>query len=171
MKFSVIEAGLRPIIAMVHYDVINGKAGRKLQTPLNVMVHNNRPFQVAVNVKGNRFTTSVDGEEVDSFSDDALRTGGIGFFADAGEKARLYWVKVSKNDDWLGHVCAFLSGVDAAPAGAELWAPELPGSPAPTHPDTSHATLAGAWMAVPFARASRKARKTAKTERYQEWNT
>ena len=171
MKFSVIEAGLRPIIAMVHYDVINGKAGRKLQTPLNVMVHNNRPFQVAVNVKGNHFTTSVDGEEVDSFSDDALPTGGIGFFADAGEKARLYWVKVSKNDDWLGHFCAFLSGVDAAPAGAELWAPELPGSPAPTYPDTGHATLAGAWMAVPFARASRKARNAANTWRYQEWNT
>jgi hypothetical protein len=171
MKFSVIEAGLRPVIAMVQYDVINGKAGHKSQTPLNVMVHNNRPFQVAVSVKGNHFTTSVDGEEVDSSSSDSLPSGGIGFFADAGEKARLYWVKVSKNDDWLGHVCAFLSGVDAAPAGAELWAPELPGSPAPTNPDTGHATLAGAWMAAPFARASRKARKSANSRRYFEWNT
>jgi hypothetical protein len=170
MKFSVIEAGLRPVIAMVHYDVINGKAGRKLQTPLNIMVHNNQPIQVAVNVKGNHFVTSVDGEEVDSYSGDAPASGGIGFFADAGEKARLYWVKVSKNDDWLGHVCAFLSGVDAAPAGAELWAPELPGSPAPFQPDSSHASLAGAWIAAPFARITRRAR-LAKARRYQEWNS
>ena len=112
---------------MVHYDVIDGKAGRKCRTPLNVMVHNNRPIQVAVNVKGNHFVTSIDGEEVDSFSDDTLASGGVGFFAEAGESARLYWVKVSKNDDWLGHVCAFLSGDDAARATAELWAPELPG--------------------------------------------
>jgi hypothetical protein len=170
MKFTVIEAGLRPVIAMVHYNVIDGKQSKRLQTPLNVMVHNNRPFQVAVNVKGSRFVTSIDGEEVDSFSDDSLRSGGIGFFADAGEKARLYWVKVSKNDDWLGHVCAFLSGVDAAPAGAELWAPELPGSPAPFRPDASHASLAGAWIAAPFARASRRAR-AAKSRRYQVWNS
>jgi hypothetical protein len=170
MKFTVVEAGLRPVIAMVHYNVINGKASRKLQTPLTVMVHNNRPIQVAVDVKGNRFVTSVDGEEVDSYSDDTLASGGVGFFSEAGEKARLYWVKVSKNDDWLGHVCAFLSGVDAAPAGAELWAPELPGSPAPFHPDGGHASLAGAWIAAPFAHASRRARM-AKSRRYQEWNT
>jgi hypothetical protein len=170
MKFTVIEQGLRPVIAMVHYNVVDGKAGRKLQTPLSIMVHNNRPIQVAVNVKGNHYITSVDGEEVDSYSDDTLASGGIGFFSEAGEKARLYWVKVSKNDDWLGHVCAFLSGVDAAPVGAELWAPELPGSPAPFHPDGDHASLAGAWIAAPFLRVSRKAR-LAKSRRYQEWNT
>jgi hypothetical protein len=170
MKFSVIEAGLRPVIAMVHYNVRDGKPGRRLQTPLNVMVHNNKPFQVAVNIKGNSFVTFVDGEQVDTYSDDAPSSGGIGFFSDAGEKARLYWVKVSKNDDWLGHFCAFLSGVDAAPAGAELWAPELPGSPAPFRPDNSHASLAGAWIAVPFARLSRKTRP-AKSRRNQEWNS
>jgi hypothetical protein len=170
MKFTVIESGLRPVIAMVHYNVVNGQAGRKQQTPLTVMVHNNRPIQVAVNVKGNHYVTSIDGEEVDSYHDDTLASGGIGFFSEAGEKARLYWVKVSKNDDWLGHFCAFLSGVDAAPVGAELWAPELPGSPAPFHPDGGHATLAGAWIAAPFARASRRAR-LARTRRYQEWNS
>jgi hypothetical protein len=167
MKFTVLESGLRPVIAMVHYDVINGKTGRKLQTPLNVMVHNNRPVQVAVNVKGNRFVTSVDGEEVDTYSGETIASGGVGFFADAGEKSRLYWVRVSKNDDWLGHVCAFLSGVDASPATADLWAPELPGSPAPFRPQGTHASLAGAWMAVPFVRVSRKARKSG---RYQTWN-
>jgi hypothetical protein len=170
MKFTVIESGLRPIIAMVHYNVIDGKAGHKMQTPLNVMVHNRTPIQVAVNVKGNRFITSIDGEEVDSYSDDALASGGVGFFSEANEKARLYWVKVSKNDDWLGHVCAFLSGVDAAPAISEIWPPQLPGSPAPWRPDGERASLAGAWIALPYFRASRRARSV-KSRRYQEWNT
>jgi hypothetical protein len=156
MKFTVIEAGLRPIIAMVHYNVIDGKAGKKMQIPLNVMVHNRQPIQVAVNLKGTRFVTSIDGEEVDSFSDDSLRAGGVGFFSEAGEKARLYWVKVSKNDDWLGHVCAFLSGVNGSSDTAELWPRELPASP--WNPDGGPASLAGAWIASPYIRASRRAR-------------
>jgi hypothetical protein len=169
MKFTVIEAGLRPVIAMVHYDVIGGKAGRKMQTPLNVMVHNHTAIQVAVNVKGNRFVTSIDGEEVDSYNSDSLPTGGVGFFSEAGEKARLYWVKVSKNDDWLGHVCAFLSGVNGSQATAELWAPELPGSPAPWNPGDDRASLAGAWIAIPYFTASRRARFL-KSQRYYSWN-
>ena len=39
MKFTVIESGLRPVIAMVHYPVVGGKKGQKMETPLSVMVH------------------------------------------------------------------------------------------------------------------------------------
>src|SRR5262249_15842483 len=30
MKFTMLESGLRPLIAMVHYNVIDGKPGRKM---------------------------------------------------------------------------------------------------------------------------------------------
>jgi hypothetical protein len=151
MKFSVLEAGLRPIIAIVHYNVIDGKAGRLVQTPLNVMVHNNQPIQVAVNVRGNRMITSVDGEEVDTFINDVLPSGGVGFFSDAGERARLYWAKVTRNDDWLGHVCAFLSGGEGR-ATAEVWPPAIPGGPTPWSPAGEHSALAAAWMGLPYCR-------------------
>jgi hypothetical protein len=127
MKFKVIEAGLRPIIAMVHYDVVNGKAGHKVETPLNVMVHNNEPLHVAVDVRGNHFTASIEGEPIESWTDDAAPQGGIGFFAEAGEKARLYWMRVSRNQDWLGRVCAYMSGDGRSrQQTAEVWGPEIP---------------------------------------------
>ena len=169
MKFTVIEAGLRPVIAMIHYNVVDGKPGRRSQTPLNVMVHNRTPIQVAVDVKGNRFVTSIDGEEVDSYSDDAPASGGIGFFSEAGEKARLYWVRVAKNDDWLGHICAFLSG-GATSSTAEVWPSERPGTSAPWNPEGGRASLAGAWIAFPYIGASRRARFT-QSSRIQKWNT
>ena len=155
MKFTVVEAGLRPFIAMVHYNVVDGKAGRRIQTPLNVMVHNNRPMQVAVNVRGTRLVTSINGEEVDTYSDDAFATGGIGFFSEAGERAHLYWTKVTKNDDWLGHMCAFLSG--EASATAELLAPAAPGGTrAPWLPAGGDNTaLAAAWIGLPYLRRTR----------------
>jgi hypothetical protein len=152
MKFTVIENGLRPVIAMVHYDVVDGKPGQRIQIPLNVMVHNNQPFQVAVAVYGKHFVTSVDGEQVDDYREDAMPTGGVGFFSDAGERARLYWARVTKNDDWLGHVCAFLSGGDTRQT-AGLWPGSIPGgAPTPWSPAGDPNLLAAAWIGLPSIR-------------------
>jgi len=125
MKFTVIQSGLRPIIAMVHYPVTDGHAGKPIETPLmDVMVHNNTPYHVAVTVAGNRIITSIEGQEVDRWVEDQIPSGGVGFYSDAGERARLYWMKVSKNEDFLGKVCAYLSGsADASRVFATLLPP------------------------------------------------
>ncbi len=165
MKFTMLEAGLRPIIAMVHYDVVDGKPGHRTQTPLNVMVHNNTPFQVAVTVSGKHFVTSVDGEEVDNYREDAMPTGGVGFFSDAGEHARLYWARVTKNDDWLGHVCAFLSGGESR-ATAELWPRSVPpGMPVPGTPSDNSSLLAAAWIGLPTLRRTQFPRRNKRCNR------
>jgi hypothetical protein len=117
MKFTVVDPGLRPIIAMVHYPVVGGKKGRKVEVPLSVMVHNNTPYHVAVEVKGNRVTTSIEGQEVDRWVDDTLASGGVGFFSEPGERARLYWMKLAVHDDLLGRICAYLSGGSAEESG------------------------------------------------------
>ena len=133
MKFTVIEAGLRPVIAMAHYPVVDGKKGHTVETPLSVMVHHNTPIHVAVDVQGNRVTASVEGQQVDSWTDDLLPAGGVGFFSEAGERARLYWMKVSKNQDWLGVICSYLSADSRETA--EVWGPGIPANiPAPAEP-------------------------------------
>ena len=114
MKFTYIEQGLRPIIAVVHYPVINGKPGRRSTTPLNVMIHNHEPYHVDVAVKGTHIVTSIEGQEVDRWIEDSVSTGGVGFFAEAGERARIYWIKVAKNEDFLGKVCAYFTGSSPA---------------------------------------------------------
>jgi hypothetical protein len=121
MKLKVIEPGLRPVVAVVHYPVVGGKPGERVETPLSVMIHNRTPYHVAVDVKGNRVTTSIEGEEVDSWTDDSLKVGGVGFFSDAGESAHLYWMKITKNQDWLGRVCAYLSGNAGSTVTGDLW--------------------------------------------------
>jgi hypothetical protein len=172
MKLTVVEAGIRPFVALVHYNVVNGKSGRQTRTPLNVMVHNNRPMQLAVDVQGNRLTTWIDGEEVDSFLDNTLLAGGVGFFSEAGERARLYWVRVSTNDDWLGHVCAMFAEAAGVGSLAEVRRPEFPGgAPAPGLPgDRDGRTLAAVWAAMPYLRGRRKTRFF-ETWRSQPWNT
>ena len=172
MKLTVVEAGLRPFVALVHYNVVGGKSGRRTETPLNIMVHNNRPMQFDVDVRGSRVVTSIDGEEVDSFVDNTLVAGGVGFFSDAGERARLFWMRVSRNDDWLGHICAVLANGTTEGSTAGLRAPGLPdGAPAPRLPgDGNEMAVAGVWMALPHLRAIRRTRFF-KTWRSDSWNT
>ncbi len=173
MKFKVIEPGLRPIIAMVHYQVTNGKRGHVEETPLSVMVHNNEPYHVDIDVRGNRFVAAIEGETVDAWTDDAPAKGGVGFFSDAGERARLYWMKVARNQDWLGRFCAYLSGDSGTgQQTAEIWGPgpARNGLP-PADPRTPDAALALAGWYSGFGNSPRRA-KTAKNRRKQQgWNS
>jgi hypothetical protein len=128
-KIKILAPGLRTIIAIEHYAVVGGKRGHRVEVPLNVMVHGNAPYHVAVEVRGNHFTTSIEGQEVDTWTDGALASGGVGFFSDAGESARLYWMRLTKNQDLWGKVCAYISrrsGHASQTAG-----PGLPEAPAP----------------------------------------
>jgi hypothetical protein len=174
MKLTVAEAGIRPFVALVHYDVVNGQPGRRTRTPLNVMVHNNRPMQLAVDVRGNRLVTSIDGEEVDSFLADTLPAGGVGFFSEADEHARLYWMRVSRNDDFFGHICTLLADVAGVEISAEVRTPEFPdGAPAPAPglpADGDGRALAAVWLGLPYLRGARKTRFLG-TWRSQPWNT
>ena len=140
MKFNVVQPGLRPVISMVHYPVVDGKQGKKVEMPLSIMVHNSTPYHVAVQVKGAHFTASIEGQEVDEWTDDSLMAGGVGFFSEAGARARLYWMKVYKNDDWFGRICGYLAGGDASAAEtAWLERPQLP-TRAPERPAPAPST-------------------------------
>ena len=107
-KLVVTEPGPRPLVALVRWQVIDGKKEARGETPVQVMMHNNRPYRVEVDVKGNTFLTSIEGQLVDSWSDDRLKSGGVGFFSEGSEKARLYWMKITKNSDFLGKLCSIL---------------------------------------------------------------
>jgi len=108
MKLAVTEPGPRPLVALLRYQVIDGKKESRGETPVQVMMHNNRPYRVEVDVKGNQFLTSIEGQLVDTWSDDRLKSGGVGFFTEGSEKARLYWMKITKNSDFLGKLCSIL---------------------------------------------------------------
>jgi hypothetical protein len=108
MKLAVTEPGPRPLVALIRYAVVDGKRESHGEQPLQVMMHNNRPYRVSVDVKGNQFLTSIEGQVVDSWSDDRLKSGGVGLFSEGSEKARVYWLKVTKNSDFLGKLCSIL---------------------------------------------------------------
>jgi hypothetical protein len=114
MKFVVVKPGPLPLVDMVRYAVINGKEGPHVRKPLPITVRPDSLYRVMVDVRGADFTVITQGEVVDFWTDHRLQHGGVGFFANRGERARLRWVEVTHQYDALGRVCAYL-----APYGIE----------------------------------------------------
>jgi len=107
-KISVAKAGPLPVLSLVRYPVIGGHQGPKVEIPIRLLLHNNTPYRVQLTVRGNGFSTSIEGQLVDFWTDDRLQTGGFGFFSDTGESARVYWMRLSHQDDFVGRVCAYI---------------------------------------------------------------
>jgi hypothetical protein len=68
-----------------------------------------RPYRIEEDVAGNNFTTSVEGEVIDSWADDRLRAGAVGFFGGPEDRPNVYWIKVTNNDDFWGKICGILA--------------------------------------------------------------
>ena len=74
-------------------------------------------FTVAVDVSGNSFTTSVQGQIVDSFNDDRFKSGGVGLFALKGEESRIYRISLTHNNDFFGRLCAMIAPYETISSG------------------------------------------------------
>jgi hypothetical protein len=120
MKIVLIKSGPLPKAAVVHYAVIGGKPERAVQTVLPMEVRGDTFFRVRMNVRGANFTVTVQDQLVDFWSDDRLTQGGVGFFSEKGERARLRWVEVSHQYDTLGRLCALLAPFQIQSANGSL---------------------------------------------------
>jgi len=114
MKFVVVKPGPLPLVRIVRYAVINGKEEAHVDKPLPITVRADMLYRIQVDARGGDFTIMAQGQVVDFWSDNRLQHGGIGFFSNRGERARLRWVEVSHQYDALGRLCAYL-----APYGIE----------------------------------------------------
>jgi hypothetical protein len=114
MKLVVVKPGPLPLVHMVRYPVINGKEGPRVDKPLPLTVRQDMLYRIQVETRGGDFTIMAQGQVIDFWSDSRLGHGGVGFFCNRGERARLRWVEVSHQYDALGRLCAYL-----APYGIE----------------------------------------------------
>jgi len=107
-KIEIVKPGPLPVLSLVRYPVIGGRAGRRVEVPIRVLMHNDMPYRVQLTVSGEGFSTSIEGQLVDFWRDDSLKVGGFGFFSDTGESFRIYWMRLSHQNDFIGRVCAYI---------------------------------------------------------------
>jgi hypothetical protein len=109
IKLVVLKSGPLPTIGLTRYAVVNGKAQDRADTVVPVDARQDMLYRVRLDVHGDDFALSVQGQMVDSWSESRLTHGGIGFFTAPGEESRIRWVQVTHQYDMLGRLCAYLA--------------------------------------------------------------
>jgi hypothetical protein len=89
VKLAANENGYR----LLKYAVVDGKEKEMGQVPVRPVDGNT--FPIRVEVRGNRFTTYIGANPVDVWMDDQLKSGGVGFVNDRGDRAEITKVGIS----------------------------------------------------------------------------
>jgi hypothetical protein len=122
VKLMVLKSGPLPTIGVVRYAVVDGKADSRVDTIAAIDARTDMLYRVRLDLHGDDFALSVQGQMVDSWSEPRLRRGGIGFFSARGEESRVRWVQVTHQYDMLGRLCAYLAPYNV-PTASGSWQP------------------------------------------------
>ncbi len=107
-KIQIVKPGPLPSADLLRYAVVQGSESSRVSLPLPMVIRNDTLYRVLLTVKGENFTTTVNGQVVDTWSDTRLKSGGVGFFTDRGEVASLRWVTVTNRDNFVGRILSYL---------------------------------------------------------------
>jgi hypothetical protein len=109
VKLEVLKPGPRTMVGITRYAVINGKAENRVDTPVQVEAQPDTLYRVGMDVEGENFSLTVQGQMIDNWSEPRLMHGGIGFYTSPGEESRVRWVAIRHQYDMLGRLCAYLA--------------------------------------------------------------
>lgn len=89
-KIEFKKPGVNPVYALVHYAVIDGVEQPRVETPLQVSVPMGGLYKIHFEAVGNRFTTWVQGQQAEQWTDPRLSSGGAGLYGEGSEQSVLH---------------------------------------------------------------------------------
>jgi hypothetical protein len=94
MKLMTVASGLTTKVALFKYLVVNGKQTQVGRVPIDLAVQPDTVFSVRQDIRGPQFTTYIQGQQVDSWTDDQLKIGGAGFLNEREERGKVKSVSI-----------------------------------------------------------------------------
>jgi hypothetical protein len=88
-KLEIVKPGLEPGVALVRYAVIKGEEGPRAQFPLSLPLRIDTMYKIRFDALGDHFTTWVQDQKVDEWTDGRLGKGGVGLYSERGERINL----------------------------------------------------------------------------------
>jgi hypothetical protein len=95
MKLQLLSPELPLTVVLYKYMVLKGRQVQVGRVPIDVRVKNDTVFSIRVDVRGPKFNTYVQGQPVDVWTDDQLRSGGVGFLNERSERGKIKSVSLS----------------------------------------------------------------------------
>ena len=88
-------------LEIVRYAVLDGREQVRTKLPIPLMNFTKSLYRIQMQVRGDQFTTLLNGQIVDTWTDTRLRRGGVGFFSEPGERSSIHWVNVNEEREGL----------------------------------------------------------------------
>jgi hypothetical protein len=110
-KLIVDGKGPMPPLAVERYTVIRGQESRRVRVHCPGTFQKDTLYHIHIEARGDQYTLYIEGRLIDSWTDNRTKSGGVGFFCVTGERARVAWVRVSRNVDPAGKLCAFIASL------------------------------------------------------------
>jgi len=95
MKLQLVSPELPLTVVLYKYIVLKGRQVQVGRVPIDVPVKSDTVFKIRVDVRGPKFNTYVQGQPVDVWTDDQLRSGGMGFLNERSERSKIKSVSLS----------------------------------------------------------------------------
>lgn len=94
MKIATVSTTLPLKVALFKYLVANGKQIQVGRVPIDLPVQPDTVFNVREDVRGPHFTTYIQGQQIDSWTDDQLKVGGVGLLNEREERGKVSSVSI-----------------------------------------------------------------------------
>jgi hypothetical protein len=95
MKLVNVAPGASRGLTLVKYVVRNGRETEVGRVSLNVPTRSDATYSVRTDVRGLKYSTYIQGQPVDVWTDNQLPTGGVGFLNERLERARVKSVAIA----------------------------------------------------------------------------
>ena len=89
-KIELEKIGQNPKYVIAHYAVINGVEQPRAEAPLRVSVPLGGHYKIRFDAAGDRFTTWLQDQQVDQWTDTRLKNGGAGLYSEGIEQSDLH---------------------------------------------------------------------------------
>ena len=94
LKLLTVSSGLSPKVALFKYLVLNGRQTQVGRVPIDLAVQADTVFSIRTDVRGPQFSTYIQGRQVDVWTDDQLKAGGVGFLNEREERGKVKSVSI-----------------------------------------------------------------------------
>jgi hypothetical protein len=95
MKLVNVAPGASRGLVLAKYVIRNGRETEVGRVSLNVPTRSDATYSVRTDVRGLKYNTYVQGQPVDVWTDDQLKSGGVGFLNERLERARVKSVSIA----------------------------------------------------------------------------
>jgi len=93
MKLTLVSSGFPQKVALVKSMILHGRETELGRIPLTLPVTSDTVFNVRVDVRGPHFNTFIQGQAADTWTNDQLKTGGVGFLNERSERGKIKSVR------------------------------------------------------------------------------